>query len=169
MVPRHPGSFHIAPGDSYEENGEHLHAYERLGVEVDSFNLSHQIHHFCLGLRFGWKKFGLDGHREIQTEQKRMKMSYYVRAVPMGLDAIRYSMDATSYSSFRGKNSNKFPGVFFYYDISPITVVYEHPRNFVGFLVEISGILGGVFSVAVFLDALAVNCIRHDDDLMKKE
>lgn len=47
------------------------------------------------------------------------------------------------------------PGVFFFYDISPIKVVVrEAQKPFLHFLTQLCAIIGGVFTVAGIVDAV---------------
>jgi hypothetical protein len=163
-VHQYPGTFHVAPGDH-----EHSDAYERLGIDPGSFNLSHKVNHFSLGLPHDSGFFPLDGTTQIQQKEGRLKMYYFVRAVPLGLGTRKFSIGVTAYQNYRGNHSTKFPGVFFSYDISPISVVEESRRSVVEFLVEISAILGGVFAIATFIDALAFRCVPDMPALPKAE
>jgi len=163
-VHQHPGTFHVAPGDH-----EDAKAYEKLGIDVGLFNLSHKINHFSIGLPQDRGYFPLDGTQQIQKKERRLKMYYFVRAVPLGVGGRKFSIGATSYQNYRGNASTKFPGVFFAYDISPISVVEESRRSVVEFLVEMSAILGGVFAIATFVDAMAFRCIPDTQNLPKAE
>jgi hypothetical protein len=163
-VHQYPGTFHVAPGGH-----EHTDAYERLGLDVGAFNLSHTVNHFSIGLPHDRGFFPLDGTTQIQQKEGRLNMYYFVRAVPLGLRTRKFSIGATAYQNYRGNHSTKFPGVFFSYDISPISVVEESRRSVVEFLVEISAILGGVFAIATFIDALAFRCVPDTPTLPKAE
>jgi hypothetical protein len=165
----HPGTLHIAPGDSYNCAHDHLHAYEKLGIDVGAFNMSHKINHFSLGLPQTKGHFPLDGTEVAQTKNGRLKMFYFVRAVPIGNGTRRFAIGASSYQNYRGSGSTKFPGIFFVYDISPITVIQEAVGSMMEFLVEISAILGGVFATATLLDAIAFRFIGGDPQLPKAE
>ena len=165
-VHQHPGALHIAPGDTYDAADSA--AFAKLGVSVGQFNMSHKINHFSLGVpRDGF--LPLDGRTEIQSKPGIMKMHYFVRAVPVGLGRQQFSISASSYQNYRGGNSTKFPGIFFNYDISPISVIEEQERSVFEFLVEVSGIFGGVFSIASFIDLMAFKFAGIDPVLTKTE
>ena len=54
------------------------------------------------------------------------------------------------------------PGVFFMYDLSPITVQYtETKQSLPHFLTSLCAIIGGVFTVASFVDALVHHGWKH--------
>jgi hypothetical protein len=153
-VHQHPGTFHVAPGDSYGSQAGKTDAYAKLGVDIGSFNLSHKINHFSMGLPQPKGYFPLDGTRQIQAKEGRLKQYYFVRAVPIGIGGRHFSIGVSSYFS---------------YDISPITVVEVSDLSFVNFLVEISAILGGVFAIATFLDAMLSKCLSTEQTLPKAE
>ena len=53
------------------------------------------------------------------------------------------------------------PGVFFMYDLSPITVQYTGTKQSLPhFLTSLCAIIGGVFTVASFLDAIIYHGTR---------
>jgi hypothetical protein len=164
-VHQFPGTFHIAPGDSYEAGEGQIDSYERIGLDLDSFNVSHEIEHFNIGEPRTSGSFPLDGVRQIQESKGRLKIYYYVRAIPIG--GGRYSIDASGYRHYRGNQSTKFPGIFFAYDISPIHVILEDHRNICEFLTEISAILGGVFALTAFLDSLIYQYGWSNRDVLK--
>jgi hypothetical protein len=165
----HPGTFHVAPGDAQEAGSGHADAYEKLGVDIGMLNLSHTINHFSLGLPQRNGHYPLDGTKQIQAREGRLKMYYYVRAVPVGSGAKYFSIGVSSYQNYRGNLSTKFPGIFFAYDISPISVVEEYERSIMEFFVEVSAILGGVFAIATFIDAIAFRCFSGMVSLPKTE
>jgi hypothetical protein len=168
-VHQHPGTFHVAPGDSYSSKNGHADAYAKLGVDIGSFNLSHKINHFSIGLAQTKGYFPLDGTAQVQAKEGRLKQYYFVRAVPIGIGGRQFSIGVSSYQNYRGNHTTKFPGVYFSYDVSPITVVEVADLSFVNFLVEISAILGGVFAIATFLDAILSKCLFTEQTLPKTE
>ena len=165
-VHQHPGALHIAPGDTYDAADSE--SFAKLGLSVGAFNMTHTVNHFSIGVPRD-AVFPLDGHTEVQTKPGIMKMHYFVRAVPVGLGRQTFSISASSYPNYRGGNSTKFPGIFFNYDISPISVVEEQERSVFEFLVEVSGIFGGVFSIASFIDLMAFKLGGFDPVLTKTE
>lgn len=166
-VHQHPGTFHVAPGDTYDAADSE--SFGKLGVNVTQFNMSHKINHFSIGVPRNRGFYPLDGRTENQKKSGIMKMHYFIRAVPIGLGGRKFSISASSYQNYRSSHSTKFPGIFFSYDISPIAVVEESKRSVMEFLVEISAILGGVFSIASFIDAMAFRCLPTDEYLTKTE
>jgi len=158
-VHRFPGTFHIAPGDSIEGGGEHDVAYERLGLNITDFNLTHEIKHFSIGIPLKNGFFPIDNTLEVQKHKGRMKMFYYIRAVPYGESGNSFSIGVSKYQNYRGNHSKKYPGVFFSYDISPIGIVQGEKPSLLLFLSDIMSILGGVFAIATFVDSVVFHCL----------
>ena len=162
-VHRHPGIFHIAPGDDTDPDGR---AYEKIGVNMETINMSHTINQFSMGIVENSNSFlPLNGHHEIQIKDGRLKMLYFIRAVPLGIDGRKFSISSTWYQNYRSNSSKKFPGVFFQYDISPISVITSDKPSVIIFLTEVAAILGGVFSIATFVDQILYRIIPDNDSL----
>ena len=66
----------------------------------------------------------------------------------------------------QGGAGKTLPGVFFFYDLSPIKVrIVEHSSSFLSFLTSVCAIVGGVFTVSGILDAFIYTSTR----LIKKK
>ncbi|EPS72870.1 hypothetical protein M569_01888, partial [Genlisea aurea] len=58
------------------------------------------------------------------------------------------------------------PGIFFYYDLSPIQVIFrEHHTPFLHFITHICAIVGGIFTVAGIVDAF----VYHGQKAIRKK
>lgn len=155
-VHQHPGTLHVSPGDTFDSADSD--AFAKLGIDVTRLNMSHHVHHFSIGRPQRRTVLPIDGHTEIQMRSGIMKMFYFIRTVPVNPGSGEFAMSVTKFQNYRSANSTKFPGLFFSYDVSPIAVVEENTRSIVEFLIEVSAILGGIFSIASFLDAAAFKC-----------
>jgi len=63
-------------------------------------------------------------------------------------------------------NANGLPGVFFFYDISPLKVIYnEEKSSFLHFLTSVCAIGGGVFTVSGIIDSF----VYHGHRALKKK
>ena len=95
---------------------------------------------------------------------------YYIKVVPTTynslsgdvIDSNQYSvtdhfkpLDASGgHSHGPATDGHGLPGVYFYYDFSPIHVNYfERKMSFGEFVIGICAIIGGVFTVATFIDS----------------
>ncbi|AQK86873.1 Endoplasmic reticulum vesicle transporter protein [Zea mays] len=138
------GNFHFAPGKGFYESN----------IDVPELSL----------LEGGFNFYGLTLHKEL-TE-------FSVQVVP------------TIYTDIRGHNihSNQFsvtehfrdgnvrpkpqPGVFFFYDFSPIKVIFtEESRSLLHYLTNLCAIVGGVFTVSGIIDSF----IYHGQKALKKK
>jgi len=60
-----------------------------------------------------------------------------------------------TYNSYAERGVHEMPSMHFRYDLSPITVEYKLYKNiFLNFIINIFGILGGVFTVTGIIDAI---------------
>ena len=60
-----------------------------------------------------------------------------------------------NYNSNASPAGNKFPSVYFRYELSPVTVEYTQYKDApLNFFIQICAILGGVFTVTGIIDAL---------------
>ena len=165
-VHEHPGTLHIAPGDSLEETNDDV--YEKLGVNISMLNISHKVIHFSVGnTSSSYVHYPLDEVVQIQNQVGREKFYYFIRIVPVGLEHDQYSISASRYQNYRKPSSKKYPGIFFHYSISPISVYKTSERSIIEFLVEMSAIIGGTFALFSFIDAILFK-ISDDDHIFTK-
>lgn len=180
-VPPNKGLFVISPADSYGERQQYIADYLSMGITLDDFNMSHTINSMSVSSpSFLWynqdqrnpqQKFWektmlkvfnslklkspIDGLQSIQKERSRYKSMYFIRAVKQMKNVdFKYSMSVTHYNRYREGSSNKFPGLYFYYDVAPIAVEYKRDVSFLHFLVDLMAILGGIFALGTLLDHL---------------
>ncbi|CAA7401714.1 unnamed protein product [Spirodela intermedia] len=158
------GNFHFAPGKSFQQANVHVH--DLLGFQKDSFNISHKINRLTFGEHFPGVVNPLDGAQWVQQSQHGV-YQYFIKVVP------------TVYTNINGHviQSNQFsvtehfmseivlrqylPGVFFFYDLSPIKVtVTEAHVSFLHFLTNVCAIVGGVFTVSGILDSFVYQSQR---------
>jgi len=169
------GNFHIAPGKSFQQNQQHVHDMEvyKLG---SSFNLSHHINRLSFGTEFPGVINPLDNADKIWTKHGSSEYQYYVKVVPTMyqdsssafISTNQYSVTEYDRTVISDKNQG-LPGIFFYYDISPIKVIFkEVQRSFAHFLIGVCAIIGGVFTVASIIDSLLYQGVKNLK-LFKKE
>eukprot|EP00268_Persea_americana_P068092 TRINITY_DN943_c0_g1_i10.p1 TRINITY_DN943_c0_g1~~TRINITY_DN943_c0_g1_i10.p1 ORF type:complete len:384 (-),score=58.03 TRINITY_DN943_c0_g1_i10:743-1894(-) len=162
------GNIHFAPGKSFLQSNLLLH--DLLGVRTESFNISHKINKLTFGQEFPGVVNPLDG---VQWTQQTFSgiYQYFIKVVP------------TIYADIRGRKiqSNQFsvtehyriadgypqppPGIFFFYDFSPIKVTFtEGNVSLFHFLTNLCAIVGGVFTVSGIIDAF----VYHGHRAIKK-
>ncbi|CAN6346381.1 unnamed protein product [Urochloa humidicola] len=150
-------------------------AYKKKGWALTNPDLIDQITHKINKLSFGTEFPGvvnpLDGAQWTQPKSDGT-YQYFIKVVP------------TIYTDIRGRkiNSNQFsvtehfrdgnvrpkpqPGVFFFYDFSPIKVIFtEENRSLLHYLTNLCAIVGGVFTVSGIIDSF----IYHGQKALKKK
>nr|GME04824.1 endoplasmic reticulum-Golgi intermediate compartment protein 3-like [Ipomoea batatas] len=98
---------------------------------------------------------------------------YFLKVVPtVYTDVNGYTIQSNQFSvteHFKGSEAGQLqslPGVFFFYDLSPIKVTFtEQHVSFLHFLTSVCAIVGGVFTVSGILDSF----IYHGQKAIKKK
>ncbi|PIA48607.1 hypothetical protein AQUCO_01400887v1 [Aquilegia coerulea] len=159
------GSFHFAPAKSFYQSNIHL--FDLMAFQTENSNISHRINKLSFGQKFPGVVNPLDGVEWTQQTSSGM-YQYFIKVVP------------TIYKDIRGRkiNSNQFsvtehfrsadgftqslPGVFFFYDFSPIKVSFtEENVSLLHFMTNICAIVGGKarvtypFALAFKLNSMA--------------
>lgn len=141
-VNRVQGDFHItAAGHGYYHSGQH--------VDHSSFNFSHVVNELSFGDYYPKLINPLDGVVST-TNERFQKFQYFLSVVPTTWvsytsgKSVATNQYAVTESS-RAVGEFKIPGVFFKYDIEPLSVVVEERRvGVVRFLVRVVNVVGGV-------------------------
>lgn len=164
------GNFHFAPGKSFQQSNVHVH--DLLTFQKDSYNISHKINRLTYGEYFPGVVNPLDGVTWTQETPHGM-YQYFIKVVPtVYTDVSGHTIQSNQFSvteHFKGANFGRFqsiPGVFFFYDLSPIKVTFtEQHVSFLHFLTNVCAIVGGVFTVSGILDSF----IYHGQKAIKKK
>jgi len=178
MVNKVSGNFHFAPGRSFNQG--HLHVHDIASLPEVVFNMSHTVNRLSFGEDFPGVVNPLDSVTKVSDLELKPGLvdsasmfQYFLKVVP------------TSYTSLSGKriltnqfsvtenervlqqvNANGLPGVFFFYDISPLKVIYnEEKSSFLHFLTSVCAIVGGVFTVSGIVDSF----VYHGHRALKKK
>ncbi|KAL6269698.1 hypothetical protein ACE6H2_026609 [Prunus campanulata] len=164
------GNFHFVSGKSFHQSNVHVH--DLLVFQTDGYNISHKINKLAFGDYFPGVLNPLDGVQWIQETPNGM-YQYFIKVVPTLYTNIRgrtirsnqYSVTEHFKSSELGR-SQLLPGVFFFYDLSPIKVTLkEEHAPFLHFMTNICAIVGGIFTVAGLIDSF----VYHGRRAMKKK
>ncbi|KAK2984664.1 hypothetical protein RJ640_006647 [Escallonia rubra] len=164
------GNFHFAPGKSFQQSNVHVH--DLLAFQKDSFNISHKINRLTFGEYFPGVVNPLDGVHWSQVTPSGM-YQYFIKVVPTVYTDVRgHTIQSNQFSvteHFRTAELGRLqtlPGVFFFYDLSPIKVTFtEEHVSFLHFLTNVCAIVGGVFTVSGILDSL----FYHGQKAIKKK
>ncbi|GAA0140838.1 hypothetical protein LIER_02115 [Lithospermum erythrorhizon] len=162
------GNFHFIPGKGLHQSTFSL--FDFLSLQAESYNISHKINKLAFGPSIPGTINPLDGVSWVQEKPNGM-YEYFIKVVP------------TIYTDIRGRiiNSNQFsvtehykgveegqslPGVFFFYDLSPIKVTFKEEHvSFLHFLTNVCAIVGGIFTVAGIVDSF----VYHGHKALKKK
>lgn len=164
------GNFHFAPGKSFQQSNVHVH--DLLTFQKDSYNISHKINRLTYGEYFPGVVNPLDGVTWTQETPHGM-YQYFIKVVPtVYTDVSEHTIQSNQFSvteHFKGADVGRFqfiPGVFFFYDLSPIKVTFtEQHVSFLHFLTNVCAIVGGVFTVSGILDSF----VYHGQKAIKKK
>ncbi|VFR00353.1 unnamed protein product [Cuscuta campestris] len=164
------GNFHFAPGKSFQQSNVHVH--DLLAFQKDSFNISHKINRLAFGDYFPGALNPLDGVEWTQHTPNGM-YQYFLKVVPTVYTNVNgYAIQTNQFSvteHFKGSAAGQLqtlPGVFFFYDLSPIKVTFtEQHVSFLHFLTSVCAIVGGVFTVSGIIDSF----IYHGQKAIKKK
>ncbi len=162
---RTSGHFHVAPHTSIHKQGEEqqeLTFLDLLSFTFAQFNITHTINSLSFGTNFPGYKSPLDGQERVVQDTHGMHQ-YYIKVVPTryksygaesAIESNQYSV--TEHLRHLAPGSGRgLPGVYFYYEVSPVMAVFEETRGtFLRFLTSICAILGGLFTVMGILDHL---------------
>ncbi|KAG0470114.1 hypothetical protein HPP92_016814, partial [Vanilla planifolia] len=169
-VNRVAGNFHFAPGKSFQQSNIHVH--DLLAFQKESFNVSHQVNKLAFGDYFPGVVNPLDGIQWVQHAPYGM-YQYFIKVVPSVYNNINgQTIHSNQFSVTEHSRTDEvgriqaLPGVFFFYDLSPIKVtVKEDHVPFLHFLTNVCAIVGGVFTVSGILDSF----VYHSQKAIKKK
>ncbi|CAD7948526.1 unnamed protein product [Amoebophrya sp. A25] len=164
LVSKVAGNVHVALGKSVVRQGRHVHEFNIRDVS-EGFNTSHIINRLQFGPRFdGLVDAPLEGVAKI-VDQGAFMFHYYIKLIPTQYleerdpeGTKRYTHQYSSTEASRNVLVNTeqlagLPGVFLVYDFSPFLVQKKVAYTpFSRFLTSLCVIVGGVFTIARFLD-----------------
>lgn len=161
-VNRMGGSFHIAPGKSFSIN--HIHVHDVQPFSSSKFNTSHRINRLTFGEEFGFGHTNPLDMLDVTAKETAIMYNYYIKIVPTVyvpndgspiLHTNQFSVTTHQKSASSMSGESAMPGVFFSYELSPLMVKYTQKSNSLShYLVNICGIIGGIFTVAGLLDSI---------------
>jgi len=158
------GSFHLAPGrdHSMTDISDMSSIYELLMSTFEEFNVTHTVHKIRFGQEFPGNTNQLDGETRVISDGYGM-YQYYFKIVPT---LVKFqngtSIQTNQYSvteHLRHVNpggGRGLPGVFFFYEISPlhVEIVEGHRKGYIAFFTSVCAIVGGVVTTFGLIDQL---------------
>lgn len=184
MVNKVAGNVHFAVGHSYQQGAMHIHDMAPFADKALDF--THTIRALSFGEAYPGMKNPLDGISQSVPMHKPSDPAAPPKAVT-GMFQYFLKVVPTDYLSLRGRatRSNQFsvtenfreaadaqvggrslPGVFFFYDLSPIKVrIQEQRASFLHFLTNVCAIVGGIFAVSGLIDGT----VYHAEQAIRKK
>lgn len=178
------GNFHFAAGHSYQQGSMHIH--DMAPFTDKTLDFSHKIHSLSFGQSYPGMRNPLDGvtqatpHATPKPEDKKQKAvtgmyQYFLKVVPTDYNDLQgRSTKSNQFSvteNFRESTDaqlggRSLPGVFFFYDLSPIKVrIQQQKASFLHFLTNVCAIVGGVFAVSGLIDGT----VYHAEQVIRKK
>lgn len=175
------GNLHFAPGSSISVNDRHVHDMSLYDKFPDKFSFDHIVNHFAFGndnhaaqIHSKSHDYGtthpLDGHG-IKLGDKYHLYSYFLKVVNSRFEYLNGDFLETNEFSvsqhdrpLRGGRDDDhpntiharggLPGVFFYFDISPMKIINreEHKKTWSAFILSVCSTIAGVLTVFSLLD-----------------
>mmetsp|Transcript_6945 Transcript_6945/g.14291 ORF Transcript_6945/g.14291 Transcript_6945/m.14291 type:complete len:411 (+) Transcript_6945:81-1313(+) len=158
------GSFHLAPGrdHSTSDMSDITSVFELLMSTFEQFNVTHQVHKIRFGDEYPGSANQLDGESRVIVDGYGM-YQYYFKIVPTlvkfrngtSIQTNQYSV--TEHMRHVNPGSGRgLPGVFFFYEISPlhVEIVEGYRKGYIAFFTSVCAIVGGVVTTMGLLDQL---------------
>jgi len=163
LLSRTSGHFHIAPHTNMHKQGsaqESFNLFDLLSFTFAQFNITHTVNSLSFGENFPGFKSPLDGQVRVLQDTHGM-YQYYIKVVPTKykkyndvneIESNQYAV--TEHLRHLSPGSGRgLPGVYFYYELSPVLAVFEETRGtFLRFITSVCAILGGLFTVMGLVD-----------------
>lgn len=177
------GNLHFAPGASISASGKHVHDLSLFDKHNDKFSFAHTINHFSFGetnedINLVFENDSHDhrtsyplDHKSVDAHNKYELYTYYLKVVNTRFEYINGDMIETNEFSASQHNRpltggrdddhpNTFharggiPGLFFYFDISPLKIINreEYNKSFSAFLLSLCSAIAGILTVGAILD-----------------
>ncbi|XP_051138892.1 uncharacterized protein LOC127256758 [Andrographis paniculata] len=163
------GNFHFVPGKSLRQPS--TIELNLPALPADSYNISHRINKLSFGDFIPGVVNPLDGAQWEQPTPSGV-YQYFTKVVPtVYTNIIGHTIHSNQFSVTEHYMSSEDrlespPGVFFYYDLSPIQVTFTETRTpFLHFVTHICAIVGGVFTVAGIVNSF----LYHGQKVLRKK
>eukprot|EP00878_Enallax_costatus_P025435 GHUV01027212.1.p1 GENE.GHUV01027212.1~~GHUV01027212.1.p1 ORF type:complete len:168 (+),score=52.51 GHUV01027212.1:399-902(+) len=147
-----------------------MHIHDMAPFVDKTLDFSHRIHSLSFGKQYPGMRNPLDGVMQVapkkpsdaQGKKPTGMYQYFLKVVPTDyIDRSNISTQTNQFSvteNFRESadamvGGRSLPGVFFFYDLSPIKVrIQEQKSSFLHFLTNVCAIVGGIFAVSGLID-----------------
>lgn len=171
------GNLHITPGHELENFGKTF-AFKDLNDLVEqafeTFNVTHTIRKLRFGREYPGHLHQLDGQKRFIDDTHGM-YQYYFQIVPTEFVFLNgTTIQTNQYSVIEHlrhvqPNTNRgLPGVYFYYEVSPLHVrIEEYRHGWIRFFTSVAAVIGGVFSSMKMMDAYIFSKTANNNGILK--
>ena len=159
------GNFHIFIGKAISHPMGHSHLNAFIGKQA--YNFSHRINN----LSFGDKSSMVNSLEAeiVLTEEKEIMYMYFLRVVPTIFRTSKHSTELAYQYSVTQLNRVVTPGkrhthsgIIFKYEFDPVVVtVREREKSFWHFIIQLCGIVGGIFATSGLMHSLISNIFDY--------
>lgn len=177
------GNLHFAPGASISAGGRHVHDMSLFDKHQDKFSFAHTINHFSFGEDSHELSeiFDSDSHNHrtthpldstsVDAKNKYEMYTYFLKVVNTRFEYIDgRTIETNEFSATQHNRPLKggrdddhpntiharggIPGLFFYFDISPLKIINreEYNKSFSAFLLSLCSAIAGILTVGAILD-----------------
>lgn len=134
---------------------------QMLAFTFDQFNISHTVNSLSFGESFPGVRSALEGESRSPGDTHGMQQ-YYIKIVPTryraldGAEVQSNQYAVTEHLRHLSPGSGRgLPGVYLFYEVSPLQAVFEERRKGVlPFVTGLCAVVGGVYTVMGLLDSL---------------
>lgn len=157
------GHVHVTPGHELENFGKTFafkDMFDLVSQAFETFNVTHTVHKLRFGQDYPGDVHQLDGEKRMVDDEYAM-YQYYFQIVPTEYKFLNgTSILSNQYSVIEhmrhveAGTDRGLPGVYFYYEVSPLHVMIEEYRHgWIRFFTSVAAVVGGVFSAMKMTDA----------------
>lgn len=177
VLDRASGHFHIAPHKVVHQGAMQAGLFnlrDLLSFTFDQFNITHVVNSLTFGEPYPGASYPLDGQTRRLQDMHGMHQ-YYIKVVPTSyktlgkpvIESNQYSV--TEHSRHLSPASDRgLPGIYFYYEISPVSAAFEEKRrgSLLRFLTSVCAIVGGLFTVMGLIDTFVSYLLKFKRKMM---
>lgn len=170
-INRISGSIDFAPGASFTHRGRHIHDLSLYEKHTKKFNFVHKINHLSFGKSTETSYVNPLDNYQYQNNNKFQTISYYIKVVPnrsefissKPIESNMFSVTKHDRPLSGGKDKDHqntihsrggLPGVFFYFDISPLKIINKEKylKTWSSFIISSISSITGVLMFGTIID-----------------
>ena len=160
ILTKESGNLHFAPGEELKHRTT-MRVEDLLTFTFMEFNMSHTIHYINLGPDYPGFHSPLNRAKRTVSDGYGM-YQYYLKLVPTiyrflsGKEIHTNQYSVTEHLRHVDPGSGRgLPGVFFFYDTSPLHVeIVERRKGLISLMTSLCALVGGIYTMMGFLERI---------------